>query len=70
MTILDVAPESAAAEQGIKAGDTILEVAGADVQTPDDVKSAVESAAKKGKVLLLVKSGDGQRFVALPVNQG
>ena len=68
VTVMDVEPGSAAAEQGVKSGDTILEVAGAEVQTPADVKNALKTA--KGKVLMLVKTGDDQRFVALPVAKG
>jgi serine protease Do len=69
VTITEVKPDSAAAERGLKAGDTILEVAGTEVHGPADVRSALKENTKK-RVLMLVKSGDGQRFVALPVAQG
>ena len=35
----------------------------------NDVKDALKASGKK-RVLLLVRSGDSQRFVALPVEQG
>jgi serine protease Do len=63
--VLKVDPKSVAAEKGIKAGDTILEVAGVEVQSPSDVAKALEGDASK-RVLMLLKQGDDQRFVALP----
>jgi serine protease Do len=66
--VVDVDPEGAAAQRGIRPGDTILEVAGIDVQSPADVKAALKTA--KANALLLVKSGEGQRFVAVPLDQG
>ena len=69
VTITDVKPGSAADERGLKAGDIILEVAGAEVHGPADVKDALRNVNKK-RVLMLVKSGEGQRFIALPLNQG
>jgi len=68
-TITEVAPGSVAEDRGLKPGDTILEVAGQEVHGPGDVKDALKAAGKK-RVLMLVRSGDSQRFVALPANQG
>lgn len=69
VTVTEVAPGSAAAERGIKPGDTILEVAGAEVHAPSDVRDALKSNDKK-RVLMLVKTQDGQRFIALPTAKG
>lgn len=66
VTVVDVAPGSPAEDRGIKAGDTILEVAGQEVHGPADIKDALKAAGKK-RVLMLVRSGDTQRFVALQV---
>ena len=66
--VIDVDPNGIAASKGIRPGDTILEVAGIDVQSPADVKDALKGA--KSKALLLVKSGEGQRFVAVPLGKG
>jgi serine protease Do len=66
VTITEVTPGSAAAERGLKAGDTILEVAGKEVHGASELRNAVKASGKK-RVLMLVKSAEGQRFVALPV---
>lgn len=69
VTVLEVAPDSPAAERGLKAGDTILEVAGTEVHAPSDVRAAMKGDDKK-RVLMLVKTDDGQRFIALPKSKG
>lgn len=69
VVVTEVAPGSAAAERGLKAGDVILEVAGAEVHQPSDVRAALKDNTKK-RVLLLVKTEDGQRFLALPIAKG
>ncbi|MCA3561469.1 MAG: Do family serine endopeptidase [Aestuariivirga sp.] len=69
VTVTDVAKGSAAAGMGLKAGDTILEVAGQEVHAPSDVRAALKANDKK-KVLILVKTGEGQRFIALPTAKG
>jgi serine protease Do len=63
--ITAVDPESAAAERGLKVGDVILEVAGQDVTTPSDVRTAIKDGKGK-RVMMLVRSGDSQRYIALP----
>ena len=67
--ITEVDPNGPAAEKGLKPGDVILEVAGQEVHGPADVKDALKAAGKK-RVLMLVRSGDTQRFIALPVGNG
>ena len=67
--VLKVDPNSSAAERGLKPGDVILEVAGNQVSDTDGVAAALKDATGK-KVLMLVRSADGQRFVALPVAKG
>ena len=69
VAITDVDPSSPAANKGLQPGDVILEVAGQEVHNPADVKDAFAKAASS-RVLVLVKSGDGQRFVALPKDKG
>jgi serine protease Do len=67
--ITDLDPQSKAAEQGLKPGDVILEVAGKQVADGSDVTEAIKSAKGK-KVLMLIRSSEGQRFVTLPRDQG
>jgi serine protease Do len=63
--IIGIEPKSAAADRGLKVGDVILEIAGQDVEGLDDVKSALQDAGDK-RVLMLVRSGENQRYIALP----
>jgi serine protease Do len=69
VTVTEVEPGSPAAERGLKAGDVILEVAGKEVNEPSDVRDALQASTKK-RVLMLVKTEDGQRFLALPTAKG
>ncbi len=69
VTVTTVEPNSPAAEFGLKQGDVILEVAGHEVRGTADIRDALKSAGKK-RVLMLVRSGDTQRFLTLPPNQG
>jgi serine protease Do len=67
--IVEVTPNSIAEQQGLKPGDVILEVAGNEVDGPSDVKQALKEAGKS-RVLMLVRSGENQRFLALPLAKG
>jgi serine protease Do len=69
LRITKVNPDSEAARRGLKAGDIILEVAGQPVTSPGDVAQNVEKSKGK-RVLMLVRQGDNQRFIALPREQG
>ena len=68
VAIVGVDPNGTAAEQGLAAGDVILDVAGKPVSSPADVKSGIESAKSQGKkaVLMRIQTADGARFVAVP----
>jgi serine protease Do len=66
---MEVKPGSVAEQRGLKAGDVILEVAGAEVNDASDVKDALKEAGKS-RVLMLVRSGENQRFLALPLAKG
>ena len=69
VAIVGVEPNSPAAEKGLKAGDVIADVAGRAVETPADVRRAIEDSRKDGKrvVLFRLETRDGSRFVAVPV---
>jgi serine protease Do len=71
VAITAVEQGSLADEKGLRAGDTILQLNGKDVETVAAVQSGLEEASKAGqkKVLMLVRSGDRQRFVALAVEK-
>jgi serine protease Do len=67
--VVAVAPDSAAAEKGVRPGDVITRVNQQNVKNPADAVAAL-NAAKKGdsRALLLVRRGDSQRFVALSLS--
>jgi serine protease Do len=71
IVITDVAPDSTAADHGLKAGDVVVEVAQAPVSTPSDLQKKMEEAraSSRKSILLLVQSSDGLRWVPLPVGQ-
>ena len=72
VAITGVDPNGAAADAGFKTGDVILDVAGKAVSNPADVRKALTDARGDGKknVLMRVKSGEGTRFVAIPLSRG
>jgi serine protease Do len=59
-----------AADHGFQVGDVILDVGGKPVMTPADVRKGLAEARTSGKhsVLFRVKSSDGTKFVALPLD--
>jgi serine protease Do len=69
VVVTNVDPNGPAAERGFKVGDVILDVGGASVGNPADVKKAISDARGGGKrtVLMRVKSGEQTKFVAIPV---
>ena len=71
VVVRSVDPDSDAAEKGVRPGDIIVKVSGRDVKKPADVVSGVEEAKKTGKssVLLLLRSQDQQRFVAITLEK-
>ncbi len=72
VAIVAVKPNSPAAEKRLQRGDVILEVDGVAVDDPQAFAAAMEQAAEDGdaRVLLLVKTGQRQRFVTLPSKSG
>ena len=72
VVVTRVEPDGPAAERGLKSGDVILEVGGKAVSTPAELSDAMREASSAGKraVLFRVKSGEGSRFVALPLGRG
>lgn len=61
-----VEPDSAAAEKGLRPGDVITRVNQQPITSVGDAVAALNAARDRGETaLLLVRTGDGQRFVAL-----
>jgi serine protease Do len=70
--ITKVASGSEAAGKGLKEGDIILEVGGAEVTSPSDVLKGVDDARKQGRkaVLMHLHSGDQDQFIPLKLAKG
>ncbi len=71
VVIRAVKPASQAADKGLRPGDIIVEVAGEPVETLSDVTEDITDAKERDRksVLLLVRSDEGQRFVALRLQE-
>jgi len=70
VVVIEIDPQSAAAQKSIKVGDVIVEAAQDPILTPDDLVRGVEKVKKAGRkaVLLRIEDGKGDlRFVAVPV---
>jgi serine protease Do len=67
VAVVDVLPNSSAAEREIRAGDVIVEVQQERVNTPQELQARVEQLRRQGRgtALFLVESANGQRFVPL-----
>ncbi|MGV3550191.1 Do family serine endopeptidase [Rhizobium sp.] len=65
--IVDVDPQSDAADKGVKAGEKITSVNNQDVKTAADIQKVIEDAKKDGrkKALFQIEDQNGNRFVAL-----
>jgi len=72
LTIVDVDPDSDAADKGLTAGEKITSVNNQVVSSAADVMKVIEQAKKDGrtKALFQIESDKGSRFVALPIDQG
>jgi serine protease Do len=70
VVVLGVNPAGVASEKGVQQGDVITAVGGKSVTEPNDINNAIHSAKNEGKtaILLHMKTANGSRFVALPLN--
>jgi serine protease Do len=69
VVVVEVRPDSPAAQKKVKPGDVIVEVTQEKVRQPQDVKTRLAAVRKAGRrsVLLLLSDGKGElRFVAVP----
>jgi len=71
LVVTGVDPDGAAAERGLQTGDVILDVGGTSVSNVAQVRRALAQAKDQGRnsVLMRVQSGNGTRFVALPLGR-
>ena len=71
VVVTDVTQGSPAADRGLKVGDVIVEVQQESVSTPADVQERVDRFRKQNRrtVLMLVQSGDGLRWIPVPLTQ-
>ncbi|WP_419730710.1 DegQ family serine endoprotease [Lichenicola sp.] len=69
VVVTDVTQSGAASDRGIRPGDVIIEVQQSEVTTPTDVQARIADARrqKRPSVVMLVQSGDGMRWVPLPI---
>lgn len=72
VVVLGVDPNGPAAQNGVETGDVILDVSGKAVQTPSQVREAINQTRSQGRhsVLMRVKSRQGTKFVAMSIAQG
>ncbi|MGF7161108.1 serine protease Do [Rhodoligotrophos appendicifer] len=70
VTITSVDPAGKAARTGLQQGDRIVEAAGATIKSPADLRKTIDGVSKEKKsVLMLVRRGDNQMFVAIPITK-
>ena len=72
VAITGVDPDSDAADKGVKEGEKITSVNNQEVSNAGDIAKVIDQAKKDGRTraLFQIQSGDGSRFVALPINAG
>jgi serine protease Do len=72
LAVLRIDPNGKAAEIGLTPGDVILKVGAREMQSPQDLVSALDEAARQNKqhVLALIRRNDREVFIAVPVTAG
>lgn len=72
VVVTSVDPDGPAADQGLAAGDVILQAQTRKVTGVRDFRATVEAARKAGKhaLLMRIRSADGVKYVAVPLNRG
>jgi len=71
VVITDVAPNTAAAERGLKPGDVIMEVQQGEVASPADIQKQVDAARKADRkfVLMLIQREGGTQYIPLSLSK-
>ena len=72
VVVTDIDPDSEAATRGVQVGDVVVAVNGTEVRSQGDIESAIKAASDAGRkaALFQIRSGDQNRFVALPIDEG
>ncbi len=72
LAIVAVEPGGEAANVGMAAGDVILKADGKNVSTPPEFRDALDAAKSAGRkhALVLLKHGENEIYVAVPVTAG
>jgi serine protease Do len=70
VVVTEVDPDGAAAKQGLKPGDVIVEVQQSEVNTPADVQQHVDAVRKENRrsVLMLIQRQDGMQWIPVPLS--
>jgi serine protease Do len=71
VVITDVAPNTAAADRGLRPGDVIMEVQQGEVSSPADIQKQVEAARKADRkfVLMLIQREGSTQYVPLSLSK-
>ncbi len=71
VSVVTVDPNSEASDKGLRPGSVIVTVSGELVSNPGQIEQEVEAAAHAGRtaILLLVREGEQERFVALRLSE-
>ncbi|MEA2744514.1 MAG: serine protease Do, partial [Acetobacteraceae bacterium] len=71
VVITDVAPNTPAADRGLKAGDVIVEVQQGPIASPGDVQKQIDAARKADRkfVLMLIQREGGMQYVPLSLTK-
>jgi serine protease Do len=69
LAVLQVDPQGKAAEAGLSAGDVMVKAGNQQLANVADLNEAIDAASTNGRgtMLVLVRRGDTQRYVAVPV---
>jgi len=69
LIVVEVAPNSPAAAEGVRQGDVILQANQQDVNSPAELEGVINRDKNRGAVMLLIKRQGQNLFVALPLEQ-